>query len=64
MKFLSGVKRAEMANAIDQYVSDTIGEVSGGGIVIVLISLIIFVSLCSKLHLSCVSAREECWSSF
>lgn len=29
MKFRSGVKRAEMANAIDQYVSDTIGEVSG-----------------------------------
>lgn len=28
MKFRSGVKRAEMANAIDQYVSDTIGEVS------------------------------------
>lgn len=27
MKFRSGVKRAEMANAIDQYVSDTIGEV-------------------------------------
>uniref|UniRef100_A0AAQ5ZHI7 Bifunctional purine biosynthesis protein ATIC n=1 Tax=Amphiprion ocellaris TaxID=80972 RepID=A0AAQ5ZHI7_AMPOC len=26
MKFRSGVKRAEMANAIDQYVSDTIGE--------------------------------------
>ncbi|XP_068176171.1 bifunctional purine biosynthesis protein ATIC [Antennarius striatus] len=26
MKFCSGVKRAEMANAIDQYVSDTIGE--------------------------------------
>lgn len=30
MKFRSGVKRAEMANAIDQYVSDTIGEVSVG----------------------------------
>lgn len=29
MKFRSGVKRAEMANAIDQYVSDTIGEVRG-----------------------------------
>lgn len=28
MKFRPGVKRAEMANAIDQYVSDTIGEVS------------------------------------
>lgn len=28
MKFRSGVKRAEMANAIDQYVSDTIGGVS------------------------------------
>lgn len=27
MKFRSGVKRAEMANAIDQYVSGTIGEV-------------------------------------
>lgn len=27
MKFRSGVKRAEMANAIDQYVSNTIGEV-------------------------------------
>lgn len=27
MKFRSGVKRAEMANAVDQYVSDTIGEV-------------------------------------
>uniref|UniRef100_A0A3B3RAS8 Bifunctional purine biosynthesis protein ATIC n=1 Tax=Paramormyrops kingsleyae TaxID=1676925 RepID=A0A3B3RAS8_9TELE len=27
MKFKSGVKRAEMANAIDQYVSGTIGEV-------------------------------------
>lgn len=27
MKFRTGVKRAEMANAIDQYVSDTIGEV-------------------------------------
>uniref|UniRef100_A0A8D3C4H0 Bifunctional purine biosynthesis protein ATIC n=1 Tax=Scophthalmus maximus TaxID=52904 RepID=A0A8D3C4H0_SCOMX len=26
MKFRSGVKRAEMANAIDQYVSNTIGE--------------------------------------
>lgn len=26
MKFRSGVKRAEMANAIDQYVSDTVGE--------------------------------------
>ncbi|XP_008308182.1 bifunctional purine biosynthesis protein ATIC [Cynoglossus semilaevis] len=26
MKFRSGVKRAEMANAVDQYVSDTIGE--------------------------------------
>uniref|UniRef100_A0A673ASR7 Bifunctional purine biosynthesis protein ATIC n=1 Tax=Sphaeramia orbicularis TaxID=375764 RepID=A0A673ASR7_9TELE len=26
MKFRSGVKRAEMANAIDQFVSDTIGE--------------------------------------
>uniref|UniRef100_A0A8C4HXG2 Bifunctional purine biosynthesis protein ATIC n=1 Tax=Dicentrarchus labrax TaxID=13489 RepID=A0A8C4HXG2_DICLA len=26
MKFRGGVKRAEMANAIDQYVSDTIGE--------------------------------------
>ncbi|KAF3832822.1 hypothetical protein F7725_026487 [Dissostichus mawsoni] len=26
MKFRSGVKRAEIANAIDQYVSDTIGE--------------------------------------
>ncbi|KAK7898342.1 hypothetical protein WMY93_019195 [Mugilogobius chulae] len=26
MKFRAGVKRAEMANAIDQYVSDTIGE--------------------------------------
>uniref|UniRef100_A0A674PJC2 Bifunctional purine biosynthesis protein ATIC n=1 Tax=Takifugu rubripes TaxID=31033 RepID=A0A674PJC2_TAKRU len=26
MKFRTGVKRAEMANAIDQYVSDTIGE--------------------------------------
>ncbi|XP_051919117.1 bifunctional purine biosynthesis protein PURH [Hippocampus zosterae] len=26
MKFRSGVKRAEMANAIDQYVTDTIGE--------------------------------------
>lgn len=29
MKFRTGVKRAEMANAIDQYVSDTIGEVGG-----------------------------------
>ena len=29
MKFRSGVKRAEMANAVDQYVSDTIGEVRG-----------------------------------
>lgn len=28
MKFRTGVKRAEMANAVDQYVSDTIGEVS------------------------------------
>ncbi|XP_042572934.1 bifunctional purine biosynthesis protein ATIC [Cyprinus carpio] len=28
MKFRSGVKRAEMANAVDQYVSGTIGEVS------------------------------------
>lgn len=28
MKFRTGVKRAEMANAIDQYVSDTIGEAS------------------------------------
>lgn len=27
MKFRSGVKRAEMANAIDQYVTGTIGEV-------------------------------------
>lgn len=27
MKFRSGIKRAEMANAIDQYVSDTVGEV-------------------------------------
>lgn len=27
MRFRSGVKRAEMANAIDQYVSGTIGEV-------------------------------------
>lgn len=27
MKFRTGVKRAEMANAVDQYVSDTIGEV-------------------------------------
>lgn len=27
MKFHSGIKRAEMANAIDQYVSGTIGEV-------------------------------------
>lgn len=27
MKFRSGVKRAEMANAVDQYVSGTIGEV-------------------------------------
>ncbi|XP_038139190.1 bifunctional purine biosynthesis protein PURH [Cyprinodon tularosa] len=26
MKFRSGVKRADMANAVDQYVSDTIGE--------------------------------------
>ncbi|KAM9765994.1 bifunctional purine biosynthesis protein ATIC [Menidia menidia] len=26
MKFQGGVKRAEMANAIDQYVSDTVGE--------------------------------------
>ncbi|XP_054900827.1 bifunctional purine biosynthesis protein PURH [Poeciliopsis prolifica] len=26
MKFRSGVKRAEMANAIDQFVSDTVGE--------------------------------------
>uniref|UniRef100_A0A3Q3X7R9 Bifunctional purine biosynthesis protein ATIC n=1 Tax=Mola mola TaxID=94237 RepID=A0A3Q3X7R9_MOLML len=26
MKFRSGIKRAEMANAIDQYVSDTVGE--------------------------------------
>ncbi|XP_061669877.1 bifunctional purine biosynthesis protein PURH [Syngnathoides biaculeatus] len=26
MKFRGGVKRAEMANAIDQYVSDTVGE--------------------------------------
>ena len=30
MKFRSGVKRAEIANAIDQYVSNTIGEVSAG----------------------------------
>lgn len=30
MKFCSGVKRAEMANAIDQYVSNTIGEVRWG----------------------------------
>lgn len=29
MRFRSGVKRAEMANAIDQYVSGTIGEVRG-----------------------------------
>lgn len=29
MKFRANVKRAEIANAIDQYVSNTIGEVSG-----------------------------------
>lgn len=27
MKFKAGVKRAEISNAIDQYVTDTIGEV-------------------------------------
>ncbi|KAA0722724.1 Bifunctional purine biosynthesis protein PURH [Triplophysa tibetana] len=32
MKFRSGVKRAEMANAIDQYVSGTIGEGSDLGL--------------------------------
>ncbi|KTG44108.1 hypothetical protein cypCar_00027432 [Cyprinus carpio] len=34
MKFHSGIKRAEMANAIDQYVSGTIGEIAmlGGGV--------------------------------
>lgn len=29
MKFKPGVKRAEISNAIDQYVTDTIGEVKG-----------------------------------
>lgn len=31
MKFRTSVKRAEIANAIDQYVSNTIGEVSNAG---------------------------------
>lgn len=30
MKFKAGVKRAEISNAIDQYVTGTIGEVSAG----------------------------------
>ena len=29
MKFKTGVKRAEISNAIDQYVTGTIGEVKG-----------------------------------
>lgn len=29
MKFKTGVKRAEISNAIDQYVTGTIGEVQG-----------------------------------
>lgn len=30
MKFKAGVKRAEISNAIDQYVTGTIGEVRAG----------------------------------
>lgn len=32
MKFKTGVKRAEISNAIDQYVTGTIGEVSLAGL--------------------------------
>lgn len=39
MKFRAGVKRAEMANAIDQYVSNTIGEVWDTGFCFFFITL-------------------------